>query len=84
MLHVVLCTSQYSVVITDVSKEHIPSICGEWEGGAFSFLEKFSVTALFQPPKTKMLLPIFQFAVIVLWCSLVLYNVITPRFRIMQ
>ena len=32
---------------------------------AFSFLEKFSVTALFQPQKTRMLLPVFNFAVIV-------------------
>jgi hypothetical protein len=87
MLQFVLCNKQYSVVLTDVSTEHIPSICREWDGGVLLF-RKILGNCTVSVPDDQNVTPHISVcshcAYINFSCSVVFYNVITPRFRVIQ
>ena len=70
---VVLCCATIFCRAADVSKEHIPSICWESNGGVL-FFRKLLGTRTVSAPKTKMLLPTFQSAAIV----------VTPTSRVLS
>jgi hypothetical protein len=82
-IYVAGCVLQhYAVVIADVSKELIPSICREWDGGVLFFRKILGNCTVAAPDDQNVTarISVCSRAHINLSCSVVFYNVITPRF----